>query len=48
MVVIYSSAASEYLIEQPADLDNQARQSQDLREGIKYPNLILLICNLQT
>lgn len=35
MVVIYSSAASEHLIEQPADLDNQARQSQDLREGHK-------------
>lgn len=35
MVVIYSSAASEYLIEQPADLDNQARQIQNLGEGHK-------------
>lgn len=35
MVVIYSSAASEYLIEQPADLDNQAGLSKDLREGHK-------------
>lgn len=35
MVVIHSSAASEDLIEQPADPDNKARQSQDLREGHK-------------
>lgn len=36
MVVIYSSAASEYLIEQPADLDNQAGQAKIWGRVIKY------------